>query len=263
MATLRNKRNLAAVLRKTPENTRNRHSQDTIDPELAHEDISQVSEEIAERVSKKLSEEFSTTESRVLGALYKLDELLLNPQVRTCSVAGPGTSRNNGSENREPTGDRSVDDPCPEAMPFLHHSGNLNGSVLGETNHMTTGVIEEIRNRHHMVKGTKKEIPYCSPGTSSGKLKKAPSTSQPQFLSENTTATIEADLILLALQRVATNSHSANFNSNINRTSKVPKSLTTTMPTFDGNSEKFELFEDLCQTILKNHNQLTKEDKIN
>ena len=35
------------------------------------------------------------------------------------------------------------------------------------------------------------------------------------------------------------------------------------MPTFDGKSEKFELFEDLFQTSLKIYNQLTEEDKIN
>ena len=35
------------------------------------------------------------------------------------------------------------------------------------------------------------------------------------------------------------------------------------MPTFDGKSEKFELFEDLFQTNLKNHIQLTEEDRIN
>ena len=43
----------------------------------------------------------------------------------------------------------------------------------------------------------------------------------------------------------------------------MPKSLTTTMPTFDGKSEKLELFEDLFQTSLKIHNQLTQEDRIN
>ena len=53
-----------------------------------------------------------------------------------------------------------------------------------------------------------------------------------------------------------------NVNNNSNRISKLPKSLTTTMPTFDGKSEKFELFEDLFQTSLKFHNQLTEEDKI-
>ena len=34
------------------------------------------------------------------------------------------------------------------------------------------------------------------------------------------------------------------------------------MPTFDGKSEKFKLFEDLFQTSLKIHNQRTEEDKI-
>ena len=35
------------------------------------------------------------------------------------------------------------------------------------------------------------------------------------------------------------------------------------MPTFDGKSEKIELFEDFFQTSLKIHNQLTEEDRIN
>ena len=34
------------------------------------------------------------------------------------------------------------------------------------------------------------------------------------------------------------------------------------MPTFDGKSKKFELFEDLFQTGLKVHNQLTEEDEV-
>ena len=35
------------------------------------------------------------------------------------------------------------------------------------------------------------------------------------------------------------------------------------MPTIDGKSKKFELFEDLFKTRLKTHNQLTQEHKIN
>ena len=121
----------------------------------------------------------------------------------------------------------------------------------------------EMRQHPHMTMETQEEIPYCSTSTLSGKQKKARSTSQPQFRSENTPATLEADQILLALQQLATNSNTANFNNNISRISKLPKSLTTTMPTIDGKSEKFELFEDLFQTSLKIHNQLTEEDKIN
>ena len=100
MATWRNKRKLAAVSRKTPENTRNGQSQNTLDPEVAQKYISQVSEEIEGGFTDKFSKEFSRTESRILDALSKLDEFLLNPQVQTFSVAVPGTSRNNNSENR-------------------------------------------------------------------------------------------------------------------------------------------------------------------
>ena len=57
--------------------------------------------------------------------MSKLDELLLNPQVRTCSVAVPGSPRNNNSENRETTGDRPSDDLYPEVGYFSHHSGQL------------------------------------------------------------------------------------------------------------------------------------------
>ena len=135
MATLRNNRKLAAVSRETPENTRNGQSQNTLDSEMAQEYYSQVSEEIEGRVTEKLSKEFSRTESRILGALSKQDEFLLNPQVRTCSVAVPGTSRNSNSENREPTGDRSLDDPCPEVRLSSHHSGNLNSSEVEEYPH--------------------------------------------------------------------------------------------------------------------------------
>ena len=166
---------------------------------------------------------------------------------------------------------RSSDDPYPEMGYFPHHSGQLN-SPETETNshmvtksypHMVTGGPEEIRHNPHMMTATEEEIAYCSPTTSSGKQKKARSTSQPQLSHKNTPATNEADQILLALQQLATNSNSASFNNNISRISKLPKSLTTTMPTFDGKSEKFELFENLFQTSLKIHNQLTQGDKIN
>ena len=128
MATLRNKRKLAAVSRETPNGSRDSRRRNKLDPELTQEYISQVSEEIEGRVTKKLSKEFNKTESRILGALSKLDEFLLYPQVRTCSVAAHGTSRNANSEYREIHGDRSSNDPYPERGYFPHHSGQLNSS---------------------------------------------------------------------------------------------------------------------------------------
>ena len=135
MATLRKKKKLAAVSRWTSESTGNSRAQNTLDPELAQDYISQVSEEIEGRVTKKLSKEFSRTESRILGALSKLDEFLLNPQVRICSAAVACTSSNSDLENREPTGDRSLNDPCPEVVYSSHHSGHLNNSEVEEYPH--------------------------------------------------------------------------------------------------------------------------------
>ena len=87
MATLRNKRKLAAVSRETPEGSRSSRGETVLDPELTQDYISQVSEEIEGRVTKKLSKEFSKTESRILGALSKLvpSELTSSDMFRSCS----------------------------------------------------------------------------------------------------------------------------------------------------------------------------------
>ena len=119
MATLRNKRKLAAVTRETQEeNPRNGLSRITYVPRIKEEFITQVSEEIEDRVTKKLSQEFSRTESRILGALSKLDELLLNQQITTHSVTVPGTFRNTNVGNQGTNEDDSQSDPHPEAGIF-------------------------------------------------------------------------------------------------------------------------------------------------
>ena len=318
MATLRNKRKLAAVTREIQdENPRNGQSRNTSVPRINEGYLTQLSEEIEGRITKKLSREFSRIESRISDALSKLDEVLSNQQIQTHSKTVPGTFRNTNVENQGTNEDDSQSDPHPEGGLFRSQTTQNSGpeaghymvtGVIEETHdgpymvtgatreirqcrdmvtgvtgeicqcrHMLTGIqgeiryrpdmvtgdSEEVHNDHDMVTAVQEEIPYYSSGISSGKQKKVRCTSQPQFRSENTSATIEADQTLWALQQLATNSNSANVNNNNNRISKLPKSLTTTMPTFDGKSEKFELFEDLFQTSLKTHNQLTEEDKIN
>ena len=95
MAALKDKRKLAAVTRETQEeHPRNGLSRNTSDPRINEECITQIAEEIEGRVTKKLSQEFGRTESCILDALPKLDEFLLNLQVRMHSGSVPGTSRN-------------------------------------------------------------------------------------------------------------------------------------------------------------------------
>ena len=171
MATLRNKRKLAAVSIETLQSTRSGRTQNILDPELTQDYISQVSEEIEGRVTIKLSKEFSRTESRILGALSKLDEFLLNPQVRTCSVAVPGSFRSSNLENQGTNEDRPSYDPGPE----VEFSYPLFGTETDP--HMVTGATGEIRHYPHMTMHNQEEIPYCPTSTSSGKQKKAPQVS--------------------------------------------------------------------------------------
>ena len=261
MAT-RNKRKLAALNKENcEEHPRSNLASNSNVPRSQEDYITQVSEEIEGRVTKKLSQEFSRTENRIVGALARLDDFLMNPLLQGHSGTTPKASRNVFSINQGTNEDDSQSNPHPEA--------GLLTSVREDRHDMATGVQRESAFGQDMVTGVTgvtgvhEEAMYCSPSTSSGKQKKNRSTSQPLFRSENTPATIEADQIFLALQQLTNNNNSANFHNKINRISKLPESFTTTMPTFDGKSEKFELFEDLFQTSLKIHNHLTEEDRIN
>ena len=261
MAT-RNKRKLAALNKENcEEHPRSNLAQSSAAPRSQEDYITQVSEEIEGRVTKELSQEFSRTENRILRALAQLDDFLMHPLLQGHSGTTPVTSRNAFSVNQGTNEDDSQSDPHPEVGHFHGQTSQNSGPEVGH--YMVTGATEQTRSQRDMLTNSHEEFMYCSPSTSSGKQKKNRSTSQTQFRSENTPATIEADQILLALQQLANNNNSANFQNNINRISKLPKSLTTTMPTFDGKSEKFELFEDLFQTSLKIHNQLTEGDRIN
>ena len=151
MATLRNKRKFAAVARETQkQHPRNGQSRNTSVPRINQEYIRQLSEEIEGKVTKKLSQEFSRTESRILGALSKIDEFLLNSQIRTHSGTFPGTFRNTNVKNQEPNEDRSQDDPHPEVGPSVCRSRPSTDLDLDEARHMVTVVQEEIRYRPHI-----------------------------------------------------------------------------------------------------------------
>ena len=83
MATLRNNRELAALNKENCEELLRRNlAQNSNVPRSQEDYITQVSEEIEGRVTKKLSQEFSRTENRILGALARLDDFLMNPLIQ-------------------------------------------------------------------------------------------------------------------------------------------------------------------------------------
>ena len=165
MATLRNKRKLAAVTRETQEeNPRNGQSRNTSVPRINEEYITQVSEQIEGRVTKKLSQEFSRTESRILGALSKLDEFLLNQQIRRHSETVPGTFRNTKVESQGTNEDDSQSDPHPEVGPSVCQSRHSIDSDTGETHDTMTGAIEQTTKGPHNAPTTflNKKV-FCRP----------------------------------------------------------------------------------------------------
>ena len=136
-----------------------------------------------------------------MGALSKLDEFLLNLEIRRHSGAVPETFRNTNVENQGTNKDNSQSDPPPEAGLFRSQTTQNSGPDVGhymvtgatERHDMLTGVTEEVRNgpdivtrvqkenlfNPHMVTRatekfcqysymtteTQEETPYCSPST--------------------------------------------------------------------------------------------------
>ena len=80
MVTLKNKRKLASLNKEnSEEHPRSNLAQNSDVLRSEEEYITEVSEEIEGRVTKKLSQEFSMTESRILGALSRLDDFFSDP----------------------------------------------------------------------------------------------------------------------------------------------------------------------------------------
>ena len=95
MATLRNRRKLAALNKENcEEHPRSSLARNSNVPISQEDYISQVSKEIEGRVTKKLSREFSRTGNLFLGALFRLDDFLMNPLNQSHSGTAPVTSRN-------------------------------------------------------------------------------------------------------------------------------------------------------------------------
>ena len=80
-----------------------------------------------------------------MGALSRLDEFHLNPQVRTYSGTVPGTSRSNNSENRKPTGDKFLNDPYPEVDFSVRQASTSADSDREETSHIGLNVASKHR----------------------------------------------------------------------------------------------------------------------
>ena len=117
--TTRNKRKLAGLNRENCEELpRSNLEQNSNAPRLQEDYITQGSEKFEGRVTKRLSKEFSRTKSRILGALARLDNFLMNPLLQGHSGTTPEPYRNALSISQGKYEDDSQNDPHPEAGLF-------------------------------------------------------------------------------------------------------------------------------------------------
>ena len=93
-------------------------AQNEIVPRSQEDYITQVSEEIEGRVTKKLSQEFSRTKNRILGALARVDDFLMNPLIQGLCGTVSETSQNALSLSQETNEDDSQNDFHTEAGIF-------------------------------------------------------------------------------------------------------------------------------------------------
>ena len=135
MATVINKRKSAALNNESCEEQFRRNlSQTSKVPRSQEGYITQFSDKIEQRLTKKLSQEFSETRNRILGALSRHDDLLMNPQIHGHSATAPETSRNTYGMNRERmrTTDDSQSYPHPGAGTFHKQTTGKSGPENGQ-----------------------------------------------------------------------------------------------------------------------------------
>ena len=135
MATLWNKRKLAALNKEDCEELPRRYlTQNSNIPRSQEDYITQISEEIEGRVTTKLSQEFSRTENRILSALSRLDDFLMNPLIQGHSGTAPETSRNAFSTSQGTNEDDSQSHLHPEAGIFNNQTTQNSGPEDGHHN---------------------------------------------------------------------------------------------------------------------------------
>ena len=116
--TTRNKKKLAALNKENCEDHLRSNLKQNSSTPRSQDYITQVSEEIEGRVTKSLSKEFSRTENRILGALARLDDFLMNPLLPGHSGTTPEPSWNALNTSQGTNEDDSQNDPRPEAGLF-------------------------------------------------------------------------------------------------------------------------------------------------
>ena len=129
MANLRKRKKFAAPSKKNwKENLRNNIARIKSATNSQKDYITQVSEEIEDRITKMLSKEFSRKMNRILAALSQLDEFHFYLLIQGHSGSAMEISKNTFYTNQGTNDDDSQLDPHPEARVSQSQTAQAFGS---------------------------------------------------------------------------------------------------------------------------------------
>ena len=238
-----------------------------------------------ERIDKEMSNIVDTVEDRIQNAILTAIENIVAPKIElairsiNASSGRDATSVSANSERREHVG---------ISTSFENASGNNDtlgvSNVNGETRQNIRYEVSELSvsetrfdrqaHTHHMVTGQTAQTNQF-PEFLTGRILTPRNPPSHQY--QNLSTQVSQDNNLPAVEQTPRNQNS-DPNNYINRladaiagiaTQQRPQAATMLKPVstntliFDGKNEKYELFEDLFQTMLKTQSEMTKAMKIN
>ena len=213
-------------------------------------EINKLSSEFNSRISREMDEMMNSVSSQIQRAISDAINNQVLPQIQNVFMAGSGQETRRGWERS---------DERPESYSEVQHNAKAKTTLNSEHGDKTH------RNVHDMVTGDN-ESPNQVPEFLTGRI------SSRNHL-DRSFEDINLDTTIPAQERIATAADS----DTITRLADVLTTMQnrptaqqlTIRPvnsknmTFDGKSEKFELFEDLFHTMIKKQPEMAEQMKIN
>ena len=219
-------------------------------------EVNRFSSELNSRISREMDEMMNSVSVQIQRAISDAISTQVLPQIQNAIVAGSGHGTQKGWD---------VPSERPELISEVQRNPNAKNSLRNEQDENQLNIEFPNLNVHDMVTGDN-ESPNQLPEFLTGQI---PSRSHLNQSYED----INFDTTIPALERFAT----AADPDPITRLADVLttmqnrptaqqltiRTVNSNTMTFDGKSEKFELFEDLFHTMIKMQPEMTEQMKIN
>ena len=219
-------------------------------------EINRLSSELNSRISREMDEMMVNVSSQIQRAINDAISNQVLPQIQSAIMAGSGQGTRRGWE-------KSVE--RPEVYPEAPHGSKARFNSNNEHSENHHKGVKPHHNVHDMVTGDN-ESPNPVPEFLTGR------TSSRDHL-DGSFEDINLDTTIPAQERIATTADSdpitrladvlTTMQNRPTAQQLTIRPVNSNTMTFDGKSEKFELFEDLFHTMIKMQPEMTEQMKIN